>query len=117
MTSGDRDYVRRLGEILRRRDPAALREFLAEQAARFGDERQVADVRDRDAADLEVLLHRMIVARPDLADLHAESERWLAAHGAGPLPDPRPHPDRPRRRPRGRRRPAGRGRGSGPPAR
>ena len=114
MTAGDRDYVRRLGEVLRRCDVAALREFLAEQAARFGDERQVADVRGRDAAELEALLHRMIVARPDLADLHAESERWLAAHGAGPPARPQAGPGRPGRRPRGRRGPRD-GRGPRPP--
>jgi hypothetical protein len=84
MAAGDRDYVQRLGQVLRRRDPAALREFLAEQAGRFGDERQVADIRARDTAELELLLHRMIVARPDLADLHPESERWLATRtGSG----------------------------------
>ncbi len=107
MTAGDQDYVRQLGEILRRRDPEALRGFLVEQAARFGDERQVADVRERDPAELEALLHRMIVALPDLVDLHAESERWLATHGAGPLPPLS------RARPRGGRRRGGQA-GGGP---
>ena len=88
MSAGDRDYVRRLGQVLRQRDPAALREFLAEQAGRFGDERQVADIRTKDEGEMELLLHRMIVARPDLADLHAESQRWLADHGVGPAPRP-----------------------------
>lgn len=74
----DSGYVRRLGEVLRRRDPLALREFLAEQAGRYGDERQVADIRSKDAAEMETLLHRMILARPDLADLHAASKRRLA---------------------------------------
>ena len=110
MTAGDRDYVRRLGEVLRRRDPEALRGFLVEQAARFGDERQVADVRERNTAELEALLHRMIVARPDLADLHAESERWLATHGAGSVPTGRRRADRPPRRPGGGRRRGGQGR-------
>ena len=84
MSAGDRDYVGRLGEVLRRRDPDGLREFLAEQAGRFGDERQIADIRAKDGTEMETLLHRMIVARPDLADLHAESERWLASHDAAP---------------------------------
>jgi hypothetical protein len=74
----DGSYARRLGEVLRRRDPLALRAFLAEQAERYGDERQVADVRSKDDAEMEMLLHRMILARPDLSDLHAESERRLA---------------------------------------
>jgi hypothetical protein len=43
------------------------------------------------------LLHRMTLARPDLADLHAESRAWLAAQ-AGLDPS--------------RERPTGRGRAS-----
>ncbi|HYU20114.1 MAG TPA: hypothetical protein VEQ11_15610 [Chloroflexota bacterium] len=77
----DREYVDRLGRVLHRRNPAALADFLSAGAARYGDERQVADIRAKSAAELEELLHRMILARPDLADLHAESKRWLAAHG------------------------------------
>lgn len=73
----DGSYVRRLGEVLRRRDPLALREFLAEQAGQYGDQRQVAEVRSKDDTEMETLLHRMILARPDLADLHAESKRRL----------------------------------------
>lgn len=112
MTGGDQDYVRRLGEVLRRRDPAALRDFLAEQAGRFGDERQAAEVGARDLAELEMLLYRMILARPDLADLHADSERWLAAKG-GPPADPTR--TRPPRRGRGRRRPSRNGQGPARP--
>ncbi|MCC6177642.1 MAG: hypothetical protein IT305_20260 [Chloroflexi bacterium] len=92
MTAGDRDYVQRLGEVLRQRDPEALRGFLVEQAGRFGDERQVTDVRDKPADELSGLLHRMILARSDLADLHPASRRWLSEHDAGP--DPGPQPDR-----------------------
>jgi hypothetical protein len=50
-----------------------------------------------------VLLHRMIVARPDLGDLHAESARWLAAQGGGGQMAPPPGPTRPRNRRRPRR--------------
>jgi hypothetical protein len=103
MTAGDRDYVSRLGEVLRRRDPAALREFLAGQAGRFGDERQVAEIRARGPDEMEMLLHRMIVSRPDLAELHAESARWLTAHGAPSAPPGRrPRPGNRRRKPRAR---------------
>jgi hypothetical protein len=30
---------------------------------------------------MEELLHRMIVARPDLEDLHRASREWLFRHG------------------------------------
>jgi hypothetical protein len=59
VTADDRSYVAQLGAVLRRRDVAALRAFLEGQA-----------------------LHRMIVSRPDLAALHAESRRWLAGHSS-----------------------------------
>ena len=78
MAGGDRGYAQRLGEILRQRDPGRLREFLVEQASRFGDERQVEDIRIKSRAELETLMHRMIVARPDLSDLHPKSRQWLA---------------------------------------
>jgi hypothetical protein len=103
MTAGDRDYVSRLGEVLRRRDPAALREFLAEQAGRFGDERQVAEIRAKEPDEMETLLHRMIVSRPDLAELHPASARWLAAHGAPSAPPGRrSRPGGGRRKPQAR---------------
>jgi hypothetical protein len=74
-------YPTQLGAVLRRRDPAALRTFLLASAARYGDERQVADVELKSAAEMEELLHRMIVARPDLDDLHRASREWLFRHG------------------------------------
>lgn len=111
MTGGDRDYVQRLGRVLRGGDSAALREFLAEQAARYGDERQVGEIQARGPAEMEALRHQMIVARPDLADLHAASEWWLANHGAvppaGSSPTPRPGST-------GESRRGSRGRGGGP---
>jgi hypothetical protein len=74
-------YVAQLGAVLRRRDVAALRAFLLLSAERFGDTRQVADVEQKSADELEELLHRMIVARPDLEDLHRASREWLFRHG------------------------------------
>jgi len=74
-------YVTKLGAVLRQRNPATLRLFLIENAARFGDQKQVADVQDRSDAEMEELLHRMIVARPDLRDLHRASREWLFRHG------------------------------------
>jgi hypothetical protein len=66
---------------LRRRDAAALRLFLVQSAQRFGDERQVTDVESKSPDEMEELLHRMIVARPDLSDLHRASREWLFRHG------------------------------------
>ena len=74
-------YVTQLGSVLRRRDVAALRAFLMRSAERFGDGGQVADVQDKSDDELEELLHRMIVARPDLEDLHRASREWLFRHG------------------------------------
>ena len=70
-----------LGSVLRQRDSAALRQFLLSSAERYGDDRQVADVRARSDAEMEELLHRMVVARPDLKDLHRASREWLFRHG------------------------------------
>jgi hypothetical protein len=74
-------YVTQLGNVLRRRDVGVLREFLLRSAERFGDSRQVADVRAKSPEEMEELLHRMIVARPDLKDLHRASREWLFRHG------------------------------------
>ena len=74
-------YRAQLGSVLRRRDVVALRAFLVQSASRFGDMRQVNDVREKSEDELEELLHRMIVARPDLEDLHRASREWLFHHG------------------------------------
>ena len=103
MTTGDRDYVKQLGDVLRRRDPGALRAFLIEQAARYGDDRQVAAIEQQGDEELTTLLHRMILARGDLADLHPASQRGLAENGALPPDAPggghRRRPPGPGRRP------------------
>ena len=80
--SDDRSYVQQLGEVLRQRDVAALRVFLEGQAGRYGDQSQVDAIRAQSDAEIEALLHRMIVSRPDLSALHAESRRWLARHAS-----------------------------------
>jgi len=54
---------------------------LIESAARYGDERQVTDVQGKSHEEMLELLHRMIVARPDLTDLHRASREWLFRHG------------------------------------
>ena len=67
--------------MLRRQDTDVLREFLIASAARFGDQRQVADVEQKSDEEMQELLHRMIVARPDLKELHRASREWLFRHG------------------------------------
>ena len=74
-------YAARLGAVLRRRDALALKEFLLESAERFGDQRQVADVQGKSDEEMQELMHRMIVARPDLQDLHRASREWLFRRG------------------------------------
>jgi hypothetical protein len=78
----DQEYKARLGAVLRRRDPGELHLFLRQSAAGFGVDRQVAEVETRSHAEMAELMHRMILARPDLADLHAESRAWLAGQQA-----------------------------------
>ena len=74
-------YASQLGSVLRKRDPQALREFLVQSAQRFGDARQVSDVEGKSDEEMEELLHRMIIARGDLKDLHRSSREWLFRHG------------------------------------
>jgi hypothetical protein len=92
--ASDQDYRAQLGRVLRGRDPNALHLFLRQQAAGYGDESQIEDLEQRSHPEMVELMHRMILTRPDLADLHAESRVWLAAHGAEApavrLPRPRP---------------------------
>jgi hypothetical protein len=100
----DRQYKARLGEVLRRGDPSELHLFLRQSAAGYGDERQVLGVEERSHDEMAQLMHRMILARPDLADLHAESRAYLSGKpasrpGMGPARRGRPG----RRPPRGRR--------------
>jgi hypothetical protein len=80
----DRDYVEQLGAVLRRRDPAALRDFLSAQATQFGDERQAAQLNGQSLDEIETLMHRMTLARSDLSEYHAASRAWLAARGIQP---------------------------------
>jgi hypothetical protein len=77
----DSSYAARLGAVLRRRDPEALHLFLRESAAGYGDDRQVSEVEQRSHAEMEELMHRMILARQDLAELHQASAGWLREHG------------------------------------
>jgi hypothetical protein len=80
----DASYRGQLGIVLRQQSVPALRNFLRAAAERSGDERQVAEIDARTDDDLEALLHRMTVARPDLSDLHRHSREWLFKHGIDP---------------------------------
>ena len=91
MPSGEPSYVTRLGIVLRRQDIGSLRAFLLQSAERFGDRRQVDDVQSKSDSELEELLHRMIVARPDLDDLHRASREWLFRHGIDTFGDDGEH--------------------------
>ena len=76
--------MQQLGQVLRRRDPLALRQFLAASARQYGNEQEAAELAHRDLDELNLMLHTMIVARPDLRELHADSQRWLRNHGLDP---------------------------------
>ena len=79
--TGEPSYRAQLGSVLRRRDVRALRAFLLHSAQRYGDAKQIADVDAKSEGELEELLHRMIVARADLTDLHRASREWLFRRG------------------------------------
>ena len=104
-SQSDREYTEQLGVVLARRDPEALRAFLTASARRFGDESQEAQITQQSADALEMLMHRMILSRPDLAAHHAESQAWLEQRGqavgqqvkARPARGPR-QPNRPGKR-------------------
>ncbi len=81
---GGGGYAQQLGAVLRQRDPLALRDFLAASARRYGNEQEARELESREESELALIMHRSIVARPDLADIHGDSQRWLRAHGLDP---------------------------------
>ncbi|MGI9149226.1 MAG: hypothetical protein ACR2IK_22205 [Chloroflexota bacterium] len=91
MPPSEPSYVTQLGSVLRKRNAADLRAFLLQSAERFGDSRQVEDVLAKSDQEVEELLHRMIVARPDLSDLHRASREWLFRHGIDTFGDSGEH--------------------------
>ena len=91
MPPAEPSYVTRLGNVLRQRNIVVLRAFLLQSAERFGDTRQVDDVQTKSDEELEELLHRMIVARRDLEDLHRASREWLFRHGIDSFGDDGEH--------------------------
>jgi hypothetical protein len=87
---GDNAYQEQLGQILRLRDPSALRSFLVQQATTFGDDGQVQAIKAQSDEELEIIMHRMILARTDLIDLHPASQVALGMDPASKRPGPRP---------------------------
>ena len=55
-------YAEQLAGVLRRRDPNLLRDFLVENARRFGDARQVAEVEAKSPEEIRELMQRMLSA-------------------------------------------------------
>ena len=80
MHNSDTVYLRRLSTVLKKRDVDALREFLKEEAAARDPER-MAEIESISSEDLETRMYKMILARPELADLHADARRWLRDRG------------------------------------
>jgi hypothetical protein len=68
-------YVNELGEVLRSRDLALVKTLYLKWKERMELPSLPSD------ADLEAQMHQMICEFPSLADLHAESRKWLVEHG------------------------------------
>jgi hypothetical protein len=73
MQPGYPEFRRKLDAVLRRRDAAALRQFLIEEGQWEADT----------TTDAERAMWMMIATSPALGDLHDEAVRWLASHGYG----------------------------------
>jgi hypothetical protein len=81
MADADTGYVQRLSYVLRKRDVDALREFLKQEAVVREPERAL-EIESIPNHELETRMHKMILARPDLGDLHADARRWLRENTA-----------------------------------
>ncbi len=68
------NYSLALSDILRRRDVFRFRNFLAANGRGLPDEMML------DTHKMETLLHQLTLTMPALADLHADSRRWLDHH-------------------------------------
>ena len=69
--SGYPEFRRRLDNVLRQRDPTALRAFL------IGEGQWSAET----TTDPETAMWMMIATSPALASEHAEARAWLMTHG------------------------------------
>jgi hypothetical protein len=80
MANADSIYTASLSAVLRKRDTAALRDFLKSEAC-ARDLDRVDEIDEIAETDLEVRMYKMILTKPDLGDLHADARRWLKGHG------------------------------------
>jgi hypothetical protein len=69
--SGYPEFRRRLDDVLRQRDPTALRAFLIAEGQWTPET----------ATDPEAAMWMMIATSPALANLRDEARQWLMAHG------------------------------------
>lgn len=84
LDEGYAEYLSALGDLIRG-DPAlenvgAVRAFIETNKARFGPRTAQATLAANDD-QLRVLVHIMVLAATELADLHEGSRAWLASHG------------------------------------
>lgn len=70
-TSGYPEFRRRLDDVLRQRDPVALRTFLIAEGQWTPET----------ATDPEAAMWMMIATSPALANLRDEARHWLTTHG------------------------------------
>ncbi len=76
MFSADyQNYVNELGQVLRTRDLSKVKEFYIKWKEKMELPPLPAD------GALEAQMHQLICEFPSLADLHAESTKWLLEHG------------------------------------
>ena len=66
-----RPFRQRLDDVLRTRDPEAVRAFLVAEG-QWGEDEE---------GDIEASMWMMIAGSPGLAGLHAQAEQWLRTHG------------------------------------
>ncbi|HEU5347466.1 MAG TPA: hypothetical protein VFU63_02520 [Ktedonobacterales bacterium] len=71
MSDGYPEFRRRLDEVLRQRDPAALRAFLVAEG----------QWTDKTTTDPEAAMWMMIATSPALASLREDARHWLLTHG------------------------------------
>jgi hypothetical protein len=59
-----------------------LREFLKQEAVAREPDRAL-EIEVIPQRDLEIRMHKMILARSELSDMHADARRWLREHDIG----------------------------------
>lgn len=69
------NYVNELGQVLRTRDLAQIKALYS----KWKEKMELPPLPSDEA--LEAQMHQMICEFPSLADLHAESQKWLLEHG------------------------------------